>query len=240
MAHPRKQTILDAIPEAYSPLLHLTLTVGSGILMLVLAAFMIEGLTFGELLTVPAMWIVANLGEWFAHKYILHRRVRGMTVLYDQHTPRHHVIYPHDGMAIESRRELLLVLIPPFGVAMITLSVSPWALAAGYLLTPNAGWLVLVAVALYTVCYEVTHLLYHLPEDHLVTRSSLVRFLREHHLRHHDPRLMRRWNFNVTLPLWDVILGTRITDTAWAAHLESPGAADEARAPESGTTAAQS
>ena len=222
MAHPKKQVILDEIPTSYSPALHLTLTVGSGLAVLVLAIVMIENLTFWELLTIPAMWVIANLGEWFAHKYVLHRRVPGMTVLYDQHTPRHHVIYPHDEMAIESRKELLLVLIPPFGVAMITLSVSPWALAAGYLWSANAGWLVLVAVALYTVSYEVTHLLYHLPEDHLVTRSALVRFLREHHTRHHDPRLMQRWNFNVTLPLWDVILGTRISDAAWAEHLKKP------------------
>jgi hypothetical protein len=219
MAHPRRRAIVDEIPAGYSPALHITLTVGSGLAVLILATFMIEDLSFLELLTVPAMWVLANLGEWFAHKYVLHRRVPGMTVLYEQHTPRHHVVYPHDSMAIEGRRELHLVLIPPFGVGMITLAVSPFALAFGALWSANAGWLVLVAVALYTVSYEITHLLYHLPEDHFITRSRTVRFLREHHRRHHDPRLMQRWNFNVTVPLWDVILGTRISDAAWAEHL---------------------
>jgi len=227
MSEDRKNTIVEEIPRGYSALLHVTLTVGSGVAVLALAVVMIEELSLLELLVVPAMWIVANLGEWFAHKYILHKRVRGMTILYDQHTPRHHVVYPHDSMAIESTRELHLVLIPPFGVAAITLSVSPWALAAGYLWSANAGWLVLVAVALYTVFYEVTHLLYHLPEDHFITRSAVVRFLREHHRRHHDPRLMQRWNFNVTVPLWDVILGTRISDTAWEEHLGERTAAPE-------------
>ncbi len=219
MAHPKRQAIVDEIPSRYSPTLHISLTVGSGLAVLILAMFMIRELSFYELLTVPVMWLLANLGEWYAHKYILHRRVPGMTILYDQHTPRHHVVYPHDEMAIESRRELHLVLIPPFGVAMITLSASPFAAAFGYFWSANAGWLVLVAVALYMVSYEVTHLLYHLPEDHFITRSRAVRFLREHHRRHHDPRLMQRWNFNVTVPLWDVILGTRISDAAWAAHL---------------------
>jgi sterol desaturase/sphingolipid hydroxylase (fatty acid hydroxylase superfamily) len=35
-----------------------------------------------------------------------------------------------------------------------------------------------------------------------------VRALRRHHAVHHDPELMQRWNFNVTVPLWDLVRGT--------------------------------
>jgi sterol desaturase/sphingolipid hydroxylase (fatty acid hydroxylase superfamily) len=35
-------------------------------------------------------------------------------------------------------------------------------------------------------------------------------WLREQHRRHHHPRLMQRWNFNVTVPLWDWVRGTRV------------------------------
>ena len=59
----------------------------------------------------------------------------------------------------------------------------------------------------YVIAYEVTHLLYHLPEA-LVGDSRLVRVLKEHHARHHDPRLMQKWNFNVTVPLADWVLKT--------------------------------
>lgn len=211
----RRERIIEEIPGGYRPALHLGLTVGSGLVVLTVASVMVEGLFGTELLIVPAMWILANLGEWIAHKYVLHRRVRGLGILYEQHTPRHHVVYPHDRMPIDSTRELHLVLIPPFGVAVLTIAVSPFALVAGVLLSANTGWLALAAVALYVVFYEVTHLIYHLAEDHVVTRSRVVRFLREHHLRHHDPELMQRWNFNVTVPLWDVLLGTRITTAAW-------------------------
>jgi sterol desaturase/sphingolipid hydroxylase (fatty acid hydroxylase superfamily) len=39
-----------------------------------------------------------------------------------------------------------------------------------------------------------------------------VRILRRHHAIHHDPRLMQRYNFNVTVPLWDWVRGTIVTD----------------------------
>jgi sterol desaturase/sphingolipid hydroxylase (fatty acid hydroxylase superfamily) len=58
------------------------------------------------------------------------------------------------------------------------------------------------------VLYEVSHLSYHLPPESFVGRRRLVRWLREHHARHHDPRLMQKWNFNVTIPFWDWIRGT--------------------------------
>ena len=37
---------------------------------------------------------------------------------------------------------------------------------------------------------------------HIVTTAV------EHHAVHHTPELMQRWNFNVTVPLWDWVRGT--------------------------------
>jgi hypothetical protein len=204
--------ILETIPARYRPSRHLGLTVGSGLAVLVLAAIAIDDLRALELLVVPVMLVLSNAGEWTAHRYLLHHRVRPFHVLYDQHTPRHHAAYRYDDMAIESWRELRLVLIPGFGVALISLSVSPLALAAGLLITPNAGWLVLASSSLYVVAYELSHLSYHLKKDHPVSRLRLVKWLREHHRRHHDPRLMQRWNFNVTVPLFDRIMGTHLDE----------------------------
>ena len=64
----------------------------------------------------------------------------------------------------------------------------------------------------YAVSYEWLHLSYHLPHDHPVGRSRLIRALRRHHAIHHDPRLMQRWNLNVTVPLWDVVMGTTVAE----------------------------
>jgi sterol desaturase/sphingolipid hydroxylase (fatty acid hydroxylase superfamily) len=61
---------------------------------------------------------------------------------------------------------------------------------------------------LYVLSYEWLHLAYHLPQDTVLGRNPLVRVLARHHARHHDPRLMQKWNFNVTVPLWDWVRGT--------------------------------
>ena len=60
----------------------------------------------------------------------------------------------------------------------------------------------------YVLSYEWLHLAYHLPPDSFVGRLPPIRFLRRHHATHHDPRLMMRWNFNITIPLWDLVRGT--------------------------------
>ena len=64
----------------------------------------------------------------------------------------------------------------------------------------------------YMATYELSHLAYHLPEDHPIGKHPLVRFMRKHHAVHHDPRVMQRKNFNVTLPLWDWLMGTMASD----------------------------
>jgi sterol desaturase/sphingolipid hydroxylase (fatty acid hydroxylase superfamily) len=111
-------------------------------------------------------------------------------------------------MAVTEWRELRLVLIPAMGVLGIVLAAAPAAALAGYVLGANIGWLFLASAATYVVSYEVTHLCYHLPEDSFIGRRSFIRFMREHHARHHDPRLMQKWNFNVTVPFGDWVFGT--------------------------------
>jgi len=56
--------------------------------------------------------------------------------------------------------------------------------------------------------YEWLHLSYHLPPESRVGRLRPIRALCRHHALHHDPRLMQRWNFNVTVPFWDWVMRT--------------------------------
>jgi hypothetical protein len=195
--------LLAAIPRSYSPALHLGLTSLTALGTLAAALAMLRRPSPLEWLAVPATLLLANGLEWRAHKSVLHRRLPFAPVLYDRHTPQHHVVYRHDDMAIRDRREFKLVLIPAFGVAAIVTITAPFALLAGLLLGRNVAWLLLATSAVYVALYEWSHLSYHLPPTSWVGRRKLVRVLREHHRRHHHPALMQRWNFNVTVPLFD-------------------------------------
>lgn len=209
----RREEILEALAKRrYWPWLHVALTIGSGIAICAFAAYAIDDLNPIDLLVVPPMFLAANLGEWTAHKWLLHRRVPGLTPLYDQHTPIHHAVYRYESFTMKGWRELKLILIPPFGVAMITVAASPAAYLVAITISENAGWLIVVTSALYVVGYEVMHMVYHLREDHPIARLPVVHRLREHHRRHHDPRVMQKWNFNVVIPIGDWLFGTWLDD----------------------------
>jgi hypothetical protein len=202
-----REELSGEIPRWYSPLGHVAATFGAGALAIGAAAIKVKAPLLSELTTIPLVLVLSNFGEWQIHKRLLHRKIWPLQTLYKQHTAHHHRIYRYRDMEIRGNREIKFVLIPAVGVAgVIILAVAPAALLS-LLVSSNVGWLFFGTTAAYIIAYEGTHLLYHLPES--VTGSSrLVRFLKEHHARHHDPRLMQKWNFNVTLPLADWVLRT--------------------------------
>lgn len=203
-----RRRLIRKVPAWYSPWAHLAGTVGVGLVTLFATVPRVVRPSASDFVTIPAAVVFANLVEWLAHKHLMHHRRWPFTVLFDRHTPEHHRVYGYESMAIEHPRELRLVLIPALGVLGIVLLAAPAALAAGLLVNENVGWLFLMTSAVYVVGYELSHLAYHLPERSLVYRLPFLRALREHHARHHHPDLMQKANFNVTIPLGDVLFGT--------------------------------
>jgi hypothetical protein len=203
---------LAALPRWYNPYLHLAATTGVGLVTLALSVAAIHHVRAVELLTVPAILLLSNAIEWRSHRDVLHRRVWPVRVLYDRHTPVHHKIYQYDSMAMRHPGEFRLVLIPAAGVATVVAISAPIAFVIARLFTPNCGWLGLATAGVYVVAYELTHLAYHMPEGSFIGRRRLIRVLREHHRRHHHPALMQKWNFNVTVPLFDWIHRTLASD----------------------------
>ncbi len=199
---------LEKIPYRYSPIAHLMATVGICLAVLVLSAFMIHDFGWQEAAVIPTAFLFANFVEWLAHRELLHKERFRFKVLYRQHTPRHHVMYREESMAVATRREWYFVLMPAKGVFGIALAGIPVALALGSVLGADVGWTFMCVVGAYAGSYEVLHLIYHLPSAHPVRRTEILRKLSRHHARHHDPRVMMTKNLNVTFPIFDWILGT--------------------------------
>ena len=195
-------------PSWYNPWLHLAVpaVVGSGIIAACVIA--LEPLAWWHLATIPASYVFANMNEWLAHRNLLHKRTRIAAPLYDRHTPRHHMVFVTDDMAIRELREFGMVLIPAFGVLVLFAAVTFPAGLLWLVLGRNVALLFVITAVFYALSYEWLHLAYHLPADHPVGRSRIIRALRHHHAVHHDPGLMARYNFNVTVPLWDWVRGT--------------------------------
>jgi hypothetical protein len=196
------------IPSWYSPWAHLAVPSTIALAAIGTALALIHDLHPVQLLTIPICFLISNASEWRLHRDVLHKRLPGASLLYYRHTPEHHVVFQTDTMQIANTREFRLVLIPAYGIIGIAIANGGAAVALSYFGHHNVGMLVFATNTLYAVSYEWLHLSYHLPPDGFVGRMGIIRRLRQHHATHHNPTLMQKWNFNVTIPLWDWVRRT--------------------------------
>jgi sterol desaturase/sphingolipid hydroxylase (fatty acid hydroxylase superfamily) len=94
---------------------------------------------------------------------------------------------------------------PAYAIVLVFMMVAPIAALVAWLASTNAAMFVLMASMAFFLSYEWLHMSYHLPKTTFIGQSKIIGRLREFHRRHHEPRLMKRWNFNVTVPVFDVI-----------------------------------
>jgi len=175
------------------------------------AAWMLSGVQWWELLVVPVSLAFANAVEWYIHRGPLHHPVPPR-ILYKRHTLMHHAAFTFEDMSVHAWRELRLILFPLYALPLLLLLVVPVAWGLMALGQPNMAWLFVLAAALYYLSYELLHLAYHLPHGNPVGRLPIIQRLARHHRTHHDPPLMLKGNFNVSIPFWDWLMGTIIRD----------------------------
>jgi hypothetical protein len=200
--------LLSRIPRWYSPALHLAFPTVAGIAIAVFALSRVHDLRPWQLAFVPLFLLFGNAVEWHAHRGMLHRRVRYLEVFFTRHTPQHHAMFVASDMAMRTSRELKFVLLPAYGILGILAVTSPLTFGLVWVGQPNLAALWVASVAFYVLSYEWLHLAYHLPRESRIGRIPALAALRKHHETHHAPQLMSRWNFNVTLPFWDLLRGT--------------------------------
>jgi sterol desaturase/sphingolipid hydroxylase (fatty acid hydroxylase superfamily) len=103
----KRSELLAGISRRYSPALHLLATIGSGVAILVVGIVAMDDVQPLEWLVIPVMFLLANSAEWRAHRGLLHERTPPAHILYDRHTPQHHVIFRYDDMAIRQLARLM-------------------------------------------------------------------------------------------------------------------------------------
>ena len=197
------------IGRHYRGWLHLATTSIGALAAIVFAALQVRAPTLAELTTIPIAFLIANLGEYAGHRGPMHHRTRGLGILFERHARQHHRFFTDEAMAVDSSRDFQMVLFPP---VMLLFFLGALAAPIGALLhvaiAPNVGWLFAATAVGYFLTYEWLHWSYHQPRDGFIGRRRLIRRLRAHHTRHHDPRRMTHDNFNITFPIADALLGT--------------------------------
>lgn len=197
------------IGAGYKGWLHASFTLFGSLAVIALAATRVRAPSWPELLTIPATFLFATFAEHRGHALAMHRPVRGLRLVYRRHALEHHRFFTHEAMAYDGARDFKIMLFPP---VLLLFFIGGMAAPVGALLffvaTPNVAWLFVATAIAYYLSYEVLHFSYHCPESSWVWHVPGMRALRRHHQRHHDPRLMGRYNFNITFPIFDWLLGT--------------------------------
>jgi sterol desaturase/sphingolipid hydroxylase (fatty acid hydroxylase superfamily) len=217
MTLPTRDALRATTPEGYRWTRHVALIVAFAAAGIAVCLQALGGLRASDAGVIGVAFLLTNLGEYVTHRWPLHRPIFPRAV-YERHVREHHAFFTHERMAVDAWPEIRWVLFPPWALPLLVATVVPLALLVGALAGPRAAWLFVLVVIAYYALYEVVHALAHLPDDAPLARAGAVRALTHHHRVHHDPALMRSWNFNFVIPLFDVLLGTRITSATRGAR----------------------
>jgi hypothetical protein len=206
----REQYRRAHIGPRYSGRIHLAFVITFSLGGIALCIGQLDAVQPLEWLTLPLAFLYANLVEYAGHRWVMHRKVPGLGLVYKRHAGQHHRFFTDRHMALEGWRDCKVVLFP---AVLMVFFFGAFALPLGLLLawlsTANVAWLFVIVALGYYLNYELLHLAYHLPDASRLSRLPFLRRLRRLHHLHHDPTLMASKNFNITYPIGDWLFGTR-------------------------------
>ena len=149
----------------------------------------------------------ASFFEWVLHKYIMHRPLGKFVYPFERHAVVHHRTFKadHTYHLVNDSDKKTIPMAWWNGPVLVMCCQLPFLITC---LIIGNYWLVLgstIAIASYYGAYEYMHWCMHLPKQRQLERSWIFFRLNGHHLLHH--RYMHK-NFNVVLPLADLLTGT--------------------------------
>ncbi len=202
----------EVIPRFYSGPLHLSFTMASLSVTAIFLFSLVRNPNWLELLLIPLMLLLGELVVFVIHKFPLHRPLRFVAPFtFKIHALQHHRFFTDACVTWRDTRDFHIMLFPPFAIVGYIAAGAPLLFGMFYLSFGwNAGCIAAAMGAVYFFLYEVVHFCSHLPEDHWVMRIGWMRYQREFHRLHHDPRYMATHNFGVVYPLWDFVFRTAV------------------------------
>lgn len=158
----------------------------------------------------PIYFLFNNGLEYALHRFPMHRKTKGFEVVYE-HVTIHHNFYADRTFYFEEPRDYFAAILPYYifiGLSVVIgLSSGIVHLVAGF---DDALFFALCGYGYYLL-YELLHFSYHASEGSYVKRLPFIKRLARAHILHHQVKLMAHYNFNITFPIYDCLLGTSYT-----------------------------
>ena len=203
----------SSISRLYSGPQHIGVIYVVGLSVIAWCIGRLQGAGWEWLLVIP-VFAFSNMFEWWIHKNVMHRLVDvwALRAIYDRHTRQHHQYFTDNVMTVDSSREWRIIFFPWRALFTFMALGTPFAIALGWLVNPNAGYILMVTIVGQYLIYETFHFCCHVHENWLVRNMPLVNTIRRHHTAHHNYGIMMNRNMNLTFPIADWILGTSDLD----------------------------
>lgn len=158
-----------------------------------------------------------SLCEYQIHRHLMHRkrlpkwmyrRAPYFLSVFESHAVQHHKrYYAEFDYEPDPRGRELNLAITRGDTLTVLLTASP-VFALAFWLSPLGGALFFAISVLHNPAWNFLHRRMHIPRPDAFSRSSLFRALaRRHYLHHVDGRT----NYNIVLPMYDELLGTKAT-----------------------------
>lgn len=208
----REKFRAEKIPQNYSGMFHLVFNFSFLILAILFSLSQVFELKAWELIAIPLTFVLGNLVVFVLHKYPLHRKVLGFGFSYKIHAKWHHQFFTHENIVYDKSRDFFIMFFPTLVILGFVFLALP---GIYFLMSPffsaNYVYLTVAMSGFYFLSYEVVHFASHLPEDHFVIKIGFFRYMRDYHKIHHNPKLMRDYNFNIVFPFFDIVFKTYLS-----------------------------
>lgn len=205
----------------YNGYLHVAVIYTIGIAAFYIYLSHITAPTWWEWLVVPVVFVMCNIFEWFLHRYVMHRpqKSKALRAIYMRHTMMHHQFFTDLDARFANSRDWRVTFFPPYALVTFILMSIPGALVVGWLISPNAGWLLMATTTGMYLLYEFMHYCCHVNENWFVRNCPFVNTIRRHHIAHHNQSIMMERNMNLTFPIADWLFGTSDLDRGLLGHV---------------------
>ena len=199
----------STIGQYYSGQLHMLSVVSIGVSIIIFSLYQLNNPSLFEWLTLPITILSVNFAEYAAHRWLGHKRTKLGSLFYSRHTGDHHSFFLEDFMPYESVKDWRVILFPTYLIfAFLIGLILPIGSLIYHFTSQNSAFLMAIGGIVGYLFYEVMHFSYHLPSGSIIEKIPVWRELRQLHNLHHRRNVMAKGNFNITLPIFDFILGT--------------------------------
>jgi hypothetical protein len=208
-----RQQYRAGIATSYNGWVHMITVLTVGIGVIIYALLQLHSASLVEWLVFPLTMLVVNFAEYCAHRGLGHKKTQYGKLFYSRHTGDHHSFFLEYAMNYEAVRDWRVVLFPVYLIfAFLFGLILPVSYVLSETFSMNIAFIYASAGISGYLFYEMMHFSYHIPRGHRAEKIFLFipgwLALRHLHELHHKRDNMAEVNFNITLPIFDFLLGT--------------------------------